>query len=503
MFKLRLERLVPATAVLGLVCCAAPPGAERPEPARVVGFRVHDGHDHGRTYRFEVLPDGAAPSSTTSRPMQVGIWYPASSPTDVAMSLGRYVRLGARADEPESPRAEELGSAAIRALEVSPDLDPDSLRVALARETDAYLDAPASTGRFPVILFAVGSGAPWYDNVALAESLARRGYVVLASRSAGAHHPYMSLDREGAEVGVDDLAYLAALAHTLPFTDRSRLGLVGRSWGAVPALLFAARNEVDAVVSLDGTISYNAARLRDEGVLPESSTDLVRVPLFVAVGEARPDGATPIDRATFFEDLTRAAAYFASYHRMQHASFASRFLDLYFAPPEHSRDPHRLGFAAAANDVGRFLDHHVANERAGLVRWPAPDDAVRTIESSAASEPHHAPDVFARATFDLGAEAAIRLHRSVTVAHPEEKLFGWRTLTSLCSLLVERGRYDDAVSIARFGQEQYPERAIFVTLEGRAWLASNQIERARDTLHRALALDEGQTDAARLLERVP
>lgn len=480
------------------------PGQAHASPENTAGFTVHDGYDHGRNYRFEKTLSGDVLKSSASRPMQVGIWYPAKSKNRRAMTLRAYTRIGARADDPASKHVDALADAAIRALEITPSIDQAQLNQSLDENTNAFRDARPKPGRFPVILMAMGSGAPWYNNYGLAETLAMRGYVVLASRSAANNHIYMSTDQEGVEAAVADLSYLAALAHELPYADPSRMGVIGRSWGAVPAIVFAGRNEgVDAIVSLDGTISYNVEQLRSGNVMSSFiGGDAVKDPIFVAVGAKRPERATPIDRVSYFENVANADAYLAEYHEMQHASFASRFLALYFKGEGDLEDnPHFTGFTMMAEDVGQFLDHYVANGIKGLVLLP--ENNIRIVKSKAASTISPDQNAFSRAAFDMGAEAAIALYREITLRDPEQKLFGWRTLVNLCELLLEQGRYEDAISIARFSAEQYPDRSVFIALEGKAHFAARNFDLARTAFERALEQDPEQSIAETLLERLP
>ncbi|WP_421786190.1 alpha/beta fold hydrolase [Hyphobacterium sp.] len=469
-----------------------------------VGFQRIDTYDLTREY------GSASSDEIVYRPMQIGIWYPSNESSGTRMTLRNYIRAAATADTlavGAAANAQQYVAEMVLALD--PNILPESLAHRLSQATDAIENADPAPGTFPVIVIAAGSGAGWHDNFGLAERLASDGYVVLASRSAARTDPLMSWDQEGAETGARDLEFLAAHAAGLDFADISRLAVIGRSWGSVPAVLFAARNpNVDAIVSLDGTISYNAQTLDENRVLGEfDAASNLADPIFLAVGERRPENATAIDRVSYFENIRRADAYLASYRTLQHAAFSSLFLSLYFDPFDPASETlspsdARTAFQLVMSDVSHFLDHYLS---AGTNVPPSFEHSeLRSIEYRPAGSPFPGPWAFSTVARIESAQAAIRLFETVRDENPpaSDDMFGWRSLVNLINYFNQTARFDDALDIARFAQSRYPDRDVFPPLMAETYLLTGDWEAAEHRLNVILQDDPDNDRAATLLERL-
>ena len=119
-----------------------------------------------------------APEPTTSRRLYVRAWYPAR---DVAGC-------------PRRSYFTEAEVATVPAMSLQLLRQPaDALRNAVRLPTNAYVGAPAATGRFPVAVFNHGYLSYPAQHTALFEHLAANGYVVLSvghpSESGGIVYP--------------------------------------------------------------------------------------------------------------------------------------------------------------------------------------------------------------------------------------------------------------------------------------------------------------------------
>jgi hypothetical protein len=123
-------------------------------------------------------------------------------------------------------------------------------------------DAPPSTGRYPLVLFAHSTPL---GIAAMSADLAAHGFVVAGVISRGAERAGYRLTVADVQAMADDLIFALARVRSAPFVDTSRIGVIGMSNGALGAVALANRTRVDAMVSLDGTIGERAAAR----VLPE------------------------------------------------------------------------------------------------------------------------------------------------------------------------------------------------------------------------------------------
>lgn len=179
---------------------------------------------------------------------EIAVWYPAE-PGGEAMTLRDYYDPGAADSYTKFLSAAGLPSDTVLAL--------------FGAAVAARADAPASAGRYPVILVAQGNAQDAPDQAVLAEYLASHGYFVITTPSPMVKTPMTDEGQVGelAERQARELERaLALVGRSSPTADRSRVGVAGHSFGARAGLLLAMRNhEVAALVSLDGGIGTATA----------------------------------------------------------------------------------------------------------------------------------------------------------------------------------------------------------------------------------------------------
>jgi dienelactone hydrolase len=229
----------------------APWGELRPGPYEV-GVRVLAETDPRRTVK----------RLSRDRPLQVTVWVPAAEARGRRMTNRDYLAL--RATELGEPGSPDATVAEYTHLLVENGVPEASVDRWLRASRRALAGAPEAPGPFPLVLIAQGNMQSAYDQVALGEHLAGHGYVVATcpsqTRISG---PMASEDAVtgSAEEQADDLEFLRRLLRRWPTVDDRRLGVVGHSFGARSALLFAmGRPRVGALVSLDGGIGARTAK---------------------------------------------------------------------------------------------------------------------------------------------------------------------------------------------------------------------------------------------------
>jgi dienelactone hydrolase len=354
---------------LGLLLAAAaataspaPWGALRPGP-HAVGLRVLSEVDHER----RVARLG------TDRPIQIAVWYPALRGRP-ALAHRDYLAL--QATETGAGVGAEAVVADYKRLLAENGVPADALDRWLAAPLTAARDARPAPGRFPLVLVAQGNFQSAYHQAALAEHLASHGYVVATCPSQTRISGPMENEDAilgSAEEQADDLAFVLRRLRAWPGADAERLGVLGHSFGARSALLFAMEEPaVDALVSLDGGIGARTGK----GVLERSRRfhPARRLPVLHVYEDADEFMAPDFD-------LLRSLAgerLLVRLEGMRHVHFTALGLAA-GASPELARavsadadTPRRL--AVAVEYARCFLDAHVrglARARADLAREPA------------------------------------------------------------------------------------------------------------------------------------
>jgi len=253
------------------------------------------------------------------RQVQIMIWYPSiGAGNQPAMTVRDYLLT--------AETVPETGSYIdfVRELAVSQGSDLQFFEEALVRETLAGRDAIPLAGKYPLVLFAPGLGAPAFQNLGLAEYLASNGFVVAAIPSIGAS----SIVPVG---GIDDLnSYRQDLEIAFealkgfPAADMGHVGVVGYSFGGMAVTLMSMTNErIDAVVTHDPGFMVQKNRLTIESSDDYSTADLVQPFLILMSGGVK-----------FRPDLTVASAVSTdvqafSVNPMRHGDFASLLVDLF------------------------------------------------------------------------------------------------------------------------------------------------------------------------------
>lgn len=246
-----------AAAVLLAWLGAARLPAERPRG--VFGFRVLERTDTAR-------PANAKPGSA-GRPVQIAVWYPAVlNPKSSPMTFQDYVLLtatetsfAARSTEATAKVLEGYRGFLLRAGVSAAEAD-----AWLATKMNAFPNAPPAPSRSPLVLIAQGNGDSAADQAFLAENLAALGFVVATTPSQANIDGPMRSEADvtrHVEAQTADLEFALRTLVREPYVAAGRFGVVGHSFGARSAVLFAMRERrVAAVVSLDGGIGSTTGR---------------------------------------------------------------------------------------------------------------------------------------------------------------------------------------------------------------------------------------------------
>ena len=227
----------------------------------------------------------------------------------------------------------------------------------------AIASAPPSPDSVPLILVAQGNGQNAADQVVLCEYLASHGFAVATTPSPMRRKPMEREDQmaEFAETQASELlAAIPVIATTIP-VDTMRIGVVGHSFGARPALLMAMRSpNVRAIVSLDGGIG-TATAVELFRAAP-SFRQAARIPPLLHFYETLDSFMKP--DFTLLESLTTAQLVLTPTQHMHHSHFTTYGFAAATFPSIAKVTRATAGTRAAVNEVLTatlaFLERHLA-----------------------------------------------------------------------------------------------------------------------------------------------
>jgi len=356
-------------SIVGAASAASPPlwGGLESGPS-AVGFKVLRKSDPSRP-----LQGGAA------RPIQISLWYPAAASDGPRLTYRDYFVLSA--DEllaqPASPDEERKALAGFEGFLASVKVPAAVAERWLAEPMAASRDAPAASGKHPLLLIALGNGQSAHDQAVLGEYVASHGFAVATcpsqTRIGGAMQSESQI-AANAEAQAADLAFVAQeLRETV---DAERIGVIGDSFGARSALLFAmADAKVRALVSLDGGIG-TATGARVFAASRLFNADRARAPILHFYEEA-----DPFMKPDFglLRSLDRSERWLIRMGGLHHVHFtilgeaAAIFPELGAAT--HTVDGTRAAYEQVLDAARRFAARYVAVSGGAFAVAPAPHAA--------------------------------------------------------------------------------------------------------------------------------
>jgi hypothetical protein len=214
--------------------------------------------------------------------MRISIWYPAGGvPGGPPLTFGDYVAMvGGESRFGALTEAEiERGERTFFQFPIFREMTPEQREKLKAMPGRACREAPPASGKFPLILYSLGSAALAHVTP---EYLASHGYVVAQMPRLGAYSglPPDGQDARDLENKIRDMDFLLDAMHEFTAADLSNVGVVGFSAGGRWGLSEAMRpGDVHAVVSLDSVLLFNDAVGQIWRRMPLFNPDLVRAPV--------------------------------------------------------------------------------------------------------------------------------------------------------------------------------------------------------------------------------
>ncbi|MCC3154668.1 dienelactone hydrolase family protein [Hymenobacter sp. BT770] len=471
-----------------------------------VGFRVVQQYDYARSYRDKNDPvTGKAYLGERARPVQTLVWYPAPK-AGTPLRYADYMRTEATDEIFGRSAAQIAAFMAERQQWTASRVGPKQAQALLDQRMWAVANAPATTGKFPVVIYAAGGGGAAHEAADLCEYLASHGYVVLASRSLGTHTKSMNFDPEGLATQACDIRFLLSYAHTLPQADVEQVAVAGWSWGGLANALAASQDSrIDALVSFDGTQYKDLTKA-------VSRTRLALPWLYV---QRRPESVRELsaDGMETSSILLNEAKYADLYHvvmnPMEHVDFSTAALRV--AQLEHFTEYSRPEVEAAYHWTCRytleFLNANLQGTAPGrqfLDRTPAqngvPAHMALQYHLPAQTGPVPTQAGFAAALAQDGFAHALEIYRQVqkqdsAFVLSETDLNNWGY-----QLIREAHDLPAALAIFRLGTELYPSSFNLFDSLGEADELNHNTAAALTHYRRSLELNPQNRNAQQRLQ---
>lgn len=466
-----------------------------------VGFRSEIVFDRTRTIQAPRDFFGRPHPNYGARPIQISIWYPAAAAASgTEQTFGDYLPLLGWPIGAGEKGAQERAEAELKFIQgVTPAAgppDPAVLGRFLKTEIRARKYAAPAPGRFPVLVYAPGSGYPAFDNSVLFEFLASQGIVIIAAPSAGPDAKRIGEDLESLEAQTRDMEFLIGHVQGWPQADPERIFCAGYSGGGIPAVLAAIRNRrVKAVISLDGTIAHAAALQAAKGH-PDLAPSRLVIPLLLIARPAANDRSGFGDRS-FFQKAPNSRRVEAVVQGMEHHDMASLpSLLRRAAKPNAGRDwgPATKGYEEICRLILRFLKETAADSGRNGKRPAWESTGNLSITVTEAQPAVATPSDFLEVLAADGLPRAGDLLRNLRQEHPEALPPFEGALIGAAFDLLFSERSEEAIQLLALGEETLPEPFNAAASLGDVYLELGDLERAescyRDLLKKLEAAKE-------------
>jgi dienelactone hydrolase len=241
-------------------CASAPPAAA---PAAKTAPPIWGGLEPGEFavgFKSSMLRAQAADFKVAPpHPIQIDVWYPAE-PRGAAMKYRDYLLLSLTEKTPEEPTEAQrkAGLDDLTKFLTSAGLSGKAAHTLIETPMFAHLNAPSlSNRRFPMVVMVQGNGQAAAAQAVLAEYLASHGYVVVTTPSiTRLTTPLTNVDDIGKKSveQAEDTDRAASAIGDWPNVVNIPVSVIGHSFGARGALIYAMHHPTNALISLDGGI---------------------------------------------------------------------------------------------------------------------------------------------------------------------------------------------------------------------------------------------------------
>jgi dienelactone hydrolase len=474
-----------------------------------VGYREMFSIDSSRTWHSTRAYGQPFTPDLGGRPIRISVWYPATVPAGThQMRYENYITMPAPFRFEELQTALESRDKTITRLSVPSDRVGDLLQTSV----NAFANAAAAPGRFPLILYFGGlNDAVTVTSFVTAEYLASHGYVVAVGPLLGptSDETDQALGSADIETTVRDMDFAWAILRNQQNVDVRKLGVAGHSLGGIEALLFAMRNaDVSAVVGLDGTYGFAGSSVHLLTDAPGYSPRNMQAALLDLRRPDKNEGSTlDLSAVNAFHFSDRTLVTIQKVHHSDFTSFAmvAEVFHLGNSPDwiekyGWTRETGSQGYQVVCNVVRDFFDETLKKDARAGKRLLA--DAMHAsgpvVRNKPAIEAPPSVMEFAQIMKLHGFTAATSIVERLRLAAPDETVVKEGALNSFGYSLMSESHFTDAVNVLKLAAYVYPKSANAEDSLGDAYLAAGKRDEARRAYEKALALlpDDPGIDAS-------
>lgn len=251
--------------VYSLILLLVLAGCSKPEKKTEIyaaGFKTIHLTDSSRIYK----PGSDVADRLHFRPIDLDVWYPATTVgSDSALTFRDLLnllilRVDIYTGTPAAPGTlDQIAGYLCNGFKCS-----DTTKL-LNFKSQSYENAPAVSGKFPMVVYLASYNGMCYENFTLFEKLASRGYVVASVSSIGTYPGDMTMKKADLMEQVDDALFSIQALSEDPSVDTSDIGLIGYSWGGLAGAVIAGKRPgLKCLISWDGSEYHHYGNDRSE-----------------------------------------------------------------------------------------------------------------------------------------------------------------------------------------------------------------------------------------------
>ncbi|HEX6890200.1 MAG TPA: acyl-CoA thioester hydrolase/BAAT C-terminal domain-containing protein [Chryseolinea sp.] len=251
-------------------------------------------------------------TNTSFRTIPLGIWYPTSgNPGKPDVVMAEYLKSHLRSHE----------YLVLSTIAINNSSDSVQLWQTLKRPLDAVKNAAFPQKKYPLILYAASINADLGENYEMMEYLSKHGYIVGAISSFGPDYERLKFDLPSVKAQETDMRIALNYLINQPYVDTNKIGVIGFSYGALPAVRLATTNlDIKALVTLDGSHTYFRDLIFEDTLLYKN-----KVPTPYLQLSQRKFKTDEPDNYFLRKQISGKSFYIRS-NKMDHQDFSSNYL---------------------------------------------------------------------------------------------------------------------------------------------------------------------------------
>lgn len=227
-----------------------------------VGFVTLQTIDRSRLYK----PDSDTNDYLYYRPLDLDMWYPAKlTRPDTVLVFRDILNLFEKRANYYTASNNWDGITSVIAQSFCEGYKCSDSVSLLNFKTSSHKNAPALDSRFPLVIYLCAFNGMSFENFALFEDLAEKGFVTVSISSIGRYPGDMTMELEDLLEQVNDAISSINVLKKYSNIDFSRIAVIGYSWGGLAGSILATKiPNVFCLISLDGSEFHHYGENADE-----------------------------------------------------------------------------------------------------------------------------------------------------------------------------------------------------------------------------------------------